>query len=109
MADLTPWAEARIRQACQYGDLPRYGSRQWEALQPGDQRRWAAVIVAAEAWRDHCSPERVAGDLRQQMADEDAALYRRVREASWDVAGARDWAALAKSPTHAELVARRSS
>ncbi len=84
----------------------RYGSPEWEALPRWDPRRIDAVRVAAEAWRDHCSPGQVAIDMAQHLSDIEDALRRRVREASWDVAGALPWEA---SPSYAELQARRSA
>lgn len=54
--------------------LPRYGSPEWELLEETDPQRLAAVIVAAECWRDHCSAERVAVELDRRR-QEDEALY----------------------------------
>ena len=84
----------------------RYGTPQWEALPAWDPRRTDAVRVAAEAWREHCSPGQVAIDLAAHLDEVEAELRRRVREASWDTAGARPWE---PSPSHAELEARRSA
>ena len=91
------------------GPVPRYGSPEWAALPEHDLRRVAAVVLAAECWRDHCSPERIAADLTAAMVEQECEIRRRVRESSWDVADGRDWAALSRVPTHAELVQRRAS
>jgi hypothetical protein len=32
--------------------VPEYGSPEWHRLEPGDPRRQAAVVVAAERWRE---------------------------------------------------------
>jgi len=53
-------------------------------------------------------PDVIEEDLRRQLAEEDAAVLRRIREASYDVAAAADWAAVASRPTHAELTERRN-
>lgn len=45
----------------------------------------AAVFVAAEAWREHCSAERVAEDLRERFEAQDREVHRRLRETSYDV------------------------
>jgi hypothetical protein len=88
---------------------PRYGSSEWDELPDQDPRRAASIVIAAEAWRDHCSPSRVAEDMRRQLAEEDTAAWRRIREASWDVSAARDWRALSQQATFAELQQRRAS
>lgn len=100
-----PWALQRIRAARAVGPIPQYGSAEWAALPARDPRLWAAAIAAAEAWRDYCSPERIALDL----AAEQDAFTRRMKAASVDVSMAADWAAIASQPTHAELVRRRAS
>jgi hypothetical protein len=104
---ITPLAARLIGRVADRGTIPKYGSSEWDALPDQDPRRAAAVVVAAEAWRDHCSPERVAADMLAEMVHVDLEIARRVREASWDVSAARDWAALAQSPTFAELCERR--
>jgi len=88
-----------------FGD-PRYGGWAWSVLPDQDPRRAAGVIIAAECWRSHCSPAQLAEDLRRQLAEENAAVVRRVRETSWDVQAARSWE---PSPSYAELQRRRAS
>ena len=34
-----------------HGEIPRYGTPEWEALPSGDPRLFAAVVIAAECWR----------------------------------------------------------
>lgn len=104
-----PWAVERIRKASQGGHLPLYGSAAWHDLPAGDPRRWAAVIVAAECWRDHRSPGRVALDMRRALSEADALMTMRLKDAAVDVAQAADWSAIAGNPPHAELVRRRSA
>lgn len=89
--------------------LPKYGSDEWVALPKDDLRRFGAVLLAAECWRDHCSPQRIAADLIEGFRSEDRAVHRRLRATSRDVAIALDntlpgWAG---SPSHAELARRR--
>ena len=91
------------------GSCPRFGSPEWLRLPPTDRRRTAAVVRAAEAWRRHCSREQVTLDLIEQLQREDDSIRRRVREASWQVAGALDWGRLADTPTHDELRERRAA
>lgn len=86
---------------------PLFGSPAWLALAATDRRRTASLVRSAEAYRRHCSREQVERDLLEELQREDASVRRRVREASWAVAGALDWARLAQQPTHDELEARR--
>lgn len=46
------WARHHIddAHARNRGLPPRYGSPDWHNLAPTDPQRWAAVIIAAEAW-----------------------------------------------------------
>lgn len=104
---LTPLARHLLSRVPAGVDVPRYGSTEWDELDEQDPRRAAAVITAAEAWRRHCSPEQVAEDLRQQLVDEEEAVWRRIRELSWDLSASGDWEAIARRPTYAELCDRR--
>lgn len=109
MTEITPLARLLIGRVADRFVIPiqRYGSPEYDALSDQDPRRAASVVVAAEAWRDHCSPERVAEDLLAEMAYVDLEIARRVRESSWDVADAVDWAAVFRRPTFADLCDRR--
>ncbi len=108
LTDPLPWALDRIRAAGRHGRIPLYGSPDWAALPARDPRRWAAVIAAAEAWRDHRSPERISIEIRQALQDEDARLISRMKDAAVDVSSATDWTSHAARPTHAELERRRA-
>lgn len=103
-----PWALERIRAARAVGPIPLYGGDEWHQLPASDPRRWAACIVAGEAWRDHRSPERVAVELRRELEEADLAVLARLKDASIDVAGATDWTAQAAAPTHEALQRRRA-
>ena len=85
MTELTPLARQLIGRLPHGAQIPHYGSTTWNMLADQDPRRAAAIMVAAEAWRDHCSPERVAADLLAEMAERDDDIARRLRETSWDV------------------------
>jgi hypothetical protein len=71
--DVTSDARQWIAAARNAGTTPRYGSREWCQLPWSDPRKTASVFCAAEAWRDHCSAARVAGDARKHLEDEDRA------------------------------------
>lgn len=104
---MTPLARRLLSRVPAGTVVPRYGSPEWDALPDQDPRRAAAVVIAAECWRDHSSVERVAQDLLADLIDREQELRRRVREASWDVAGAADWSAIARAATFRELQQRR--
>ena len=104
---LTPLARRILSRVPAGTTVPRYGSGEWDDLPDQDPSRAAAVIIAAEAWRDHLSPGQVAMDVLSDIIAAELELQRRVREASWDVCGALDWSALAASPTYAQLQERR--
>jgi hypothetical protein len=103
---ITPLARRLIGRVPNGTVVPRYGSDEWDALPDQDPRRAAAIMVAAEAWRDYLSPERIAQDLLDEMADRDRELSRRVRDASWDVSRAVDWPELFASKQRAHLAVR---
>jgi hypothetical protein len=98
---------AWMRELDPTGTAPTFGSPAWLALPPSDRRRTAAVVRNAEAYRRFCSREQVERDLLEELQREDASVRRRVREASWQVSAALDWANVVQQPTHAELEARR--
>lgn len=103
------WALNLIRAGRETGPLPIYGDATWWTYQAGQPQRLAAIIVAAEARRHDLHPEVIAEDLRQQLADEDEALWERVRSTSYDVSAAHDWVAESRRRTFAELQQRRSA
>jgi hypothetical protein len=105
----SPWAASVIAAGRVTGPLPRYASDDWHALDPADPRHLAAVVVAAECWAHEGRPDVLAERLRDDLALTDQIVVGRIRRASWDVAGARDWQAASHRKTHAELEARRRS
>lgn len=107
--NLLPWADKAIARGFAVGPVPLYGSAEWQALAEDDPRWMAAVARAAEASRDHRSLERVEADLREALAQENASIRARMREASWDVSRARDWSRVASEPTREEILARREA
>jgi hypothetical protein len=56
------WASAKIAWAAR--DFPKYGSRAWIALDPGDPRRLAGALEAAEMWRKYGDEEELCAWLR---------------------------------------------
>lgn len=104
---LTPLARSVLARVAAGLAVPTYGSADFDSLADQDPRRAAAVIIAAECWRDHCSPGRVAADLRRQLLEEEAAVWRRIRETSWDVSASTDWVAQSRRLTWDELCDRR--
>lgn len=101
------WADRLVREARRLGDVPRFGTEQWWALDPRDDRdrtlQLASLVIAAECWRQHTSTTQIAWDVLTDLA----AGRRDLRQTSHDVAAADDWAAIAARPTHAELRRRR--
>ncbi|MDX5565650.1 DUF2742 domain-containing protein [Streptomyces sp. ID05-04B] len=72
VADL--WAQAQVTSLLRSidGEPPAYGSLSWLRLAPGDPRKVAAIITAAEAYR-----QRAAEEARlEQLAAEDPEAYR---------------------------------
>ena len=69
-----------------HGEIPVYGSVQWETLDALDPRRFASVVRAAECWRLDGEPEAV----RRRLDEEDVLVLLRVREAGLDVHGRGD-------------------
>jgi hypothetical protein len=82
-----------------HGDIPIYGSAAWEALNNLDPRRLASIVRAAEAWRLDGEPAAVRARLlrhREEVLKEAERLaVDRLRQLSYDLAGATDWKALA--------------
>jgi hypothetical protein len=109
MQDVTPLARRLIDRVADRNSIPRYGSPEWDSLPDQDPRRAAAVMVAAESWRDHTSLERIAEDMAAELQREDDAVRRRFKEASLDVWETRTWNCYpsARMPTRAELQRRR--
>lgn len=72
------------------GEIPVYGSEEWDALDPVDPRRFAAVVVAAECWRQDGEPDRVRARLLDELAVSELLARWRVRMAGLDVRQAVD-------------------
>jgi hypothetical protein len=99
------WSAAIIARGRRHGTVPRFGSPEWEALPSTDPRFVASVAMAAERWRDHCSPERIAWEMSLELL---AARQVEDRRAAEDFAElARSVQSLAGSPTEDTLRARR--
>jgi hypothetical protein len=63
------WVSAILARARPLGPIPRYGSTEWAALQPGDARFVAAVAIAAHAWfEDNGTDAAIAARLREEIA-----------------------------------------
>lgn len=94
--------------------IPRFGDRDWHALPEGDLRRVAAVLIAAEAWREHCSAARVAADLQQRLVEDSELATTCMLRAAGDIYAALPiiesnpwWVRLAEAERAAKADARR--
>ncbi|MDN3023817.1 hypothetical protein [Streptomyces sp. S.PB5] len=69
------WAQAQVSSllGCVDGEPPAYGSLVWLRLAPGDPRKVAAIITAAEAYRRQVDEEA----RLDRLAEEDPEAYRR--------------------------------
>lgn len=56
------WANAKVAWSAR--DFPKYGSPDWRALDPGDPRRLAGALEAAEMWRKYGDEEELCAWLR---------------------------------------------
>jgi len=65
------------------GEIPVYGSPEWEALDRLDPRRFASVVRAAECWRLEGEPEAI----RRRLADDDLLVRLRLRHMIGDLSG----------------------
>lgn len=73
-----------------HGEPPVYASRQFDELDPDDPRWVASIMRAAEAWHRHHDHD----EIGQRLDEEDMAVARRLREASWDMSAlprSRTW------------------
>lgn len=99
------WAAAHVAAAARRGPIPRYGTADWHHLALTDPRRWAAVIVAAEAWAAEDDP----AVLRQRLED-DLTAARQVADADEAHSWARmiaDYQRHITAPRRSELARRR--
>jgi len=85
--EVSPWAAVRLAALGRRTStpVPPYGSPKWDALADDEPAKYAALVRGAEAWRQHCSPEQVAADLRRELADVDRQTHERLRATSNDV------------------------
>ncbi|MGC9543613.1 DUF2742 domain-containing protein [Streptomyces sp. UG1] len=99
------WAQAQVTSLLDSvdGEPPPYGSLAWLRLAPGDPRKVAAIITAAEEHRRHADEEA----RLERLAEEDPEAYRREIYADANAYAARLAPELARRPT-AEEIRRRS-
>ena len=83
------------------GDVPIYGSDEWEQLDAVDPRRFASVVRAAECWRSEGEPDAVRARLKQELAESDRLVIARLGSAHDDVHGDTDW-----SLAYSQMLAR---
>ena len=72
------------------GEIPIYGSEEWQALDDLDPRRFASVVRAAEAWYAEGTDGAIRARLLDELAVADLLARWRVRAAGLDVPGAID-------------------
>lgn len=111
-ADLTAvraWHERALHDLPPSTAVPRLGSPSWVALPDSDPVKLAAAIPPAVAYLTENTPAAITARLRRELAAIDHAVVERIRTASWDLSGAQNWRHAANSPSHAELVRRRST
>jgi len=103
---ISDYLSPKIAQGEARGPIPQLGTAEWEHLDNGDPRKIGAVFVAASEWTTITSLRtwKVLDEPRQAEAER----LSRQREASHAIAGALDWAAASRRPSHAALVRRRS-
>jgi Protein of unknown function (DUF2742) len=73
-----------------HGDIPIYGSGEWEELPASDPRKFAAVVRAAECWYRDGEADAIRQRIVQDLADNDMLARWRVRAAGHDVHDAVD-------------------
>ncbi|MFF3875997.1 hypothetical protein [Streptomyces sp. NPDC001978] len=69
------WADARIAFFAE--DFPKYGGREWQALDPDDPKRLASALHAAEMWRRYGDEEELCGWLKRLSHSPEAVLRAR--------------------------------
>lgn len=112
-ADITAvraaWHERILDDLSPSAAVPRLGSPSWVPLLDSDPLKLAAAIPPAVAYLTENTPTAITARLRRELAAIDHAVIERIRTASWDLAGAQNWRHATNSPSHAELVRRRST
>lgn len=102
---MIPWARRLIDKAA--GDIPIYGSPEWDALDDTDPRKVAACVRAAEAWRQDGEPDAIRAQVLDDLAQIERYFAYRMRQASKDLRDGHDWAAASRRVSWAELQRRR--
>lgn len=99
------WAQAQVTSLLRAveGEPPAYGSLPWLSLAPGDPRKVAAIITAAEAYRQQADEE----TRLDRLAEEDPEAYRREIYADANAYAASIARDIALRPT-AEEIRRRA-
>lgn len=69
-----------------HGEIPLYGSAEWEALPGADPRKFAAVVRAAESWRLDGEPDVMQARITDELALNDQLAAWRLRRMSGDLA-----------------------
>jgi hypothetical protein len=77
----------------QHGDIPIYGSTEWDALPTANPRRFASVVRAAEAWRLDGTDDAIREHAEHQLALAETIAEQiaraRLRALSWDLSRRR--------------------
>ena len=95
---------AHVRDAQARGQVPTFGSPDWHALPYSSPLRWAAVLIAAEAWA--VDGDDIPARMRAELVTEQAVAEQLHAEAFAELAA--KVRALASTPTVAELRRRRA-
>lgn len=100
------WASAQVTSLLSGVEdpVPVYGSLRWLRLAPGDPRKVAAIITAAEEYRRHADEEA----RLDRLAEEDPEAYRREIYADANAYAASIARDIARRPT-AEEIRRRAA
>lgn len=72
------WANAKAAWSAR--DFPKYGSREWIALDTGDPRRLAGALEAAEMWRKYGDEEELIAWLKNLSRTPNLVGHRTRRE-----------------------------
>ncbi|WP_053205856.1 hypothetical protein [Jiangella muralis] len=99
------WAAAYIERGITAGELPVYGSPDFEALPPDDPRRVASCVRAAECWRLDGTDDAIRARLAEEFETNDLLVRYRISEASRDVSADYEYD---NRPSWAELQRRRA-
>lgn len=99
------WASAQVTNLLGAVEAlpPAYGSLEWLRLTPGDPRKVAAIITAAEQYRRHADEEA----RLDRLAEEDPEAYRREIYAAANAYASSIARGIASRPT-AEEIRRRA-